>query len=80
MAGVACVARLLQLAYDRVLGSTAQVVLRHEPSGRFLTDGSGEAPVRFSSVSAAAEFSRRFLDEAPGWRPVPAVEVCHQAA
>ena len=50
-----------------------EVVLRHEPSGRVLTDGSDpHDPVRFPSRAAAGAFRARYLDEAGAWEALPA--------
>jgi hypothetical protein len=51
-------------------GGDQTVVLRHAPSGAVLGDGEGPA-VRFASEAEACAFSRRFLDEAAAWEPVP---------
>jgi len=60
--------------------SEGDVVLRHEPTGCLLTDGTDpHRPVRFASRAAAGEFRARYLDEAGAWEALPAEPLCSAA-
>jgi len=70
-----CVRRLVTQAWEWLPrpGAGSEVVLRHAPSGRVLTDGSpGAEALRFASLAEAAAFRLQYLDEASAWEPIPA--------